>query len=632
MTPLTSPCSRISRPRVLLTITALLTLVVAPSFAQEGNGNDPEECQARFEQFLEDCIAAGDDPGPDGIPGGSCDERAEQLLVECLGDPPPPPPFPGPVPGECEVIFAEALQACASEDGTIDEACAASAAEILEACIEAIEIPDPVECTLRCELEFEATLQACEQLSEVLGVPLESCMDSAALTLDQCHRACDGDIIDPPPPGGCEVEFFQAVTDCTGEDGVAQPDCLEAAETALRECLQNEGHPDEVTCTLSCDLIFNARFHQCLTGLDNPDGNTEGDCLELVHRTLDDCMISCQPEIPEELKCVSNCDSTLWNTLFTCGDDDDCFDAAYGTYWSCVGDCGVEVPEIPEIDFCFSKCDVRYHVALESCHDPETGEMDPECFPAADETYFRCLSDCGGEVFPDLPPVPADPCVSACEAAFSDAFDSCLSSGGDPGADGLDEDCLARADEAFLACMTDCDVVVPEPPQLPPELGCNEACAQGVLEDFQGCVDVATGEIDPECVATMESRLEECLQGCTSGEDDTATNQEKRALVALLRGLTDVPNFVRGDANQDHTVDISDPIGVLAFLFLGGTVLECQDAADANDDGLLDVSDPVMLLSHLFLGEGPLPTPSGPTPGADPTVDELGCERPVSHS
>ncbi|MBI4607336.1 MAG: family 10 glycosylhydrolase [Planctomycetes bacterium] len=83
------------------------------------------------------------------------------------------------------------------------------------------------------------------------------------------------------------------------------------------------------------------------------------------------------------------------------------------------------------------------------------------------------------------------------------------------------------------------------------------------------------------------------------------------------------PRFVRGDANDDGAVDISDAVAILAHLFLGGGAPRCPDAADANDSGKLDLSDAVYLLGHLFLGGRAPPAPF-PLPGRDPTEDALG--------
>jgi hypothetical protein len=85
---------------------------------------------------------------------------------------------------------------------------------------------------------------------------------------------------------------------------------------------------------------------------------------------------------------------------------------------------------------------------------------------------------------------------------------------------------------------------------------------------------------------------------------------------------------VRGDANDDRRIDISDAIAVLGFLFLGAPAkLDCQESADADGSGRLDLSDGVYLVRYQFLG-GPAPLPPFPTCGQDPRADDsLTCER-----
>jgi hypothetical protein len=65
--------------------------------------------------------------------------------------------------------------------------------------------------------------------------------------------------------------------------------------------------------------------------------------------------------------------------------------------------------------------------------------------------------------------------------------------------------------------------------------------------------------------------------------------------------------YQRGDANATASVDISDAIYILNFLFLGGPAPACQAVADANASGELDISDPVALLTSLFVGGVTLP-------------------------
>lgn len=69
--------------------------------------------------------------------------------------------------------------------------------------------------------------------------------------------------------------------------------------------------------------------------------------------------------------------------------------------------------------------------------------------------------------------------------------------------------------------------------------------------------------------------------------------------------------FIRGDANGDATVDVSDTVRILLYLSSGATIT-CLDAADGNDDGRVDISDSVYLLANLFQGG---PSPPAPFPG-----------------
>lgn len=85
--------------------------------------------------------------------------------------------------------------------------------------------------------------------------------------------------------------------------------------------------------------------------------------------------------------------------------------------------------------------------------------------------------------------------------------------------------------------------------------------------------------------------------------------------------------FIRGDFNVDQRLDISDPIGILAYTFFGGAPARCLLAADANDDEAVDVSDPIYLLAYLFT-EGPAPPPPSRSSGLDPTPGELQCDQP----
>jgi hypothetical protein len=77
------------------------------------------------------------------------------------------------------------------------------------------------------------------------------------------------------------------------------------------------------------------------------------------------------------------------------------------------------------------------------------------------------------------------------------------------------------------------------------------------------------------------------------------------------------PARENGDANGDWSLDVSDPVYLLSYLFLGGPApvpIECLPElpslqnGDVNGDAAIDLSDGIYLLKFLFNG-GPAPVP-----------------------
>ena len=90
-------------------------------------------------------------------------------------------------------------------------------------------------------------------------------------------------------------------------------------------------------------------------------------------------------------------------------------------------------------------------------------------------------------------------------------------------------------------------------------------------------------------------------------------------------------DFLRGDADRDGRVLVTDAIYHLLASFGADVRLRCEDAADSNDDGRLDLSDVVTTLSFLFTDAPELPFPGAFARGPDPSCDALGCaDRPRS--
>ncbi len=97
----------------------------------------------------------------------------------------------------------------------------------------------------------------------------------------------------------------------------------------------------------------------------------------------------------------------------------------------------------------------------------------------------------------------------------------------------------------------------------------------------------------------------------------------RRYLEFLEAGTRDL-FFIRGDADLNGVMELTDAIRILGYLFLGDVLPDCSDAADATDDGVLDITDPIRILSFLYLG-GEAPPAPFPSCGLDPTDDAGAC-------
>ncbi len=82
-------------------------------------------------------------------------------------------------------------------------------------------------------------------------------------------------------------------------------------------------------------------------------------------------------------------------------------------------------------------------------------------------------------------------------------------------------------------------------------------------------------------------------------------------------------NFVRGDANQDTKIDISDAIFLLNWLFTADSgEPPCHEAANFNADVQLDIADAIFLINFLFVGTR---QPFDPYPNCGIGISEVGC-------
>ena len=67
------------------------------------------------------------------------------------------------------------------------------------------------------------------------------------------------------------------------------------------------------------------------------------------------------------------------------------------------------------------------------------------------------------------------------------------------------------------------------------------------------------------------------------------------------------PSFLRGDANRDGSITISDVVYLINYLYNSGSPPSPLEVGNVNCDGTIDLSDVVYLIDYLFKG-GPAPS------------------------
>jgi hypothetical protein len=163
------------------------------------------------------------------------------------------------------------------------------------------------------------------------------------------------------------------------------------------------------------------------------------------------------------------------------------------------------------------------------------------------------------------------------------------------------------------------------------------AAAPRPIAEFPNTIQRRDGPETPICRAQVDVEVE--LPGPEAVE--TAATIAYRVGVVDTRGsrldlgpvayeiCASSANFIRGDANGDGRINVTDLVWINYILFDVFRDPPCLDAADADDDGGLDPGDFLALADFIFR-RGPRPPAPFPNPGPDPTADELTCSSGVS--
>ena len=163
-------------------------------------------------------------------------------------------------------------------------------------------------------------------------------------------------------------------------------------------------------------------------------------------------------------------------------------------------------------------------------------------------------------------------------------------------------------------------------------IGQPEICNNGLDDDLDGAIDC----VDIDCLEDASCLPEEICDNGTDDDRDGAvdcddTDCADAAACQVVKG----PTFVRGDANSDGSINLTDGVVPLLYLFSGGAAPACLDSADTNDTGGIEITDAIIVFGWLFTGGAAPAAPSPLSPGysreecgVDDTDDGIGCDRP----
>jgi hypothetical protein len=93
----------------------------------------------------------------------------------------------------------------------------------------------------------------------------------------------------------------------------------------------------------------------------------------------------------------------------------------------------------------------------------------------------------------------------------------------------------------------------------------------------------------------------------------TPPNRASTNVHAILKIAESTCEGICGDANGDTTVNVSDAVYIINYVFVGGGAPIPLACGDANSDGTVNVSDAVYIINYVFVGGG---APEDCSPGS----------------
>jgi M6 family metalloprotease-like protein len=113
----------------------------------------------------------------------------------------------------------------------------------------------------------------------------------------------------------------------------------------------------------------------------------------------------------------------------------------------------------------------------------------------------------------------------------------------------------------------------------------------GIADDVDNCPTLS----NPTQTDTDSDGVGDTCDNCPTVANPTQIDSDSD-------GIGDACDYICGDASRDGSVDISDVVYLIAYIFSGGSAPSPLLAGDANHEGSVDISDVVYLIAYIFSG------------------------------
>jgi hypothetical protein len=126
-------------------------------------------------------------------------------------------------------------------------------------------------------------------------------------------------------------------------------------------------------------------------------------------------------------------------------------------------------------------------------------------------------------------------------------------------------------------------------PQSPCDDG--DTDCDGVADGADNCPSIANSNQQDSDNDGKGNVCDNCPLIANPGQEDADSD-----------GIGNACDFICGDANSDGSVDISDAVYLISYIFSGGSEPQPLLAGDANCDSAVDIADAVYLIAYIFTG------------------------------